>query len=45
MVMQWIQDQGKWYWLKSDCRMACNETLHIKNVECSFDSHGAWIEK
>lgn len=39
----WIQDKGKWYWLKSDCRMACNETLHINGKEYSFNDKGEWI--
>jgi len=39
----WIQDQGKWYWLKSDCRMACNETLHINGKEYSFNDKGEMI--
>lgn len=39
----WIQDQGHWYWLKSDCRMACNETLHINGKEYSFNKRGEMI--
>lgn len=39
----WIQDQGKWYWLKSDCRIACNETLNINGKEYSFNKRGEMI--
>lgn len=41
--LKWIQDKGKWYWLKSDCRMACNETLHITGKEYSFNDKGEMI--
>lgn len=39
----WIQDKEKWYWLKADCRMACNETLHINGKEYSFNDKGEMI--
>jgi len=39
----WIQDKDKWYWLKSDCRMAQSETLHINGKEYSFNDKGEMI--
>jgi len=39
----WEKYKEKWYWLKSDCRMACNETLHINGKEYSFNDKGEMI--
>lgn len=41
----WLQDGGKWYWLKDNCMMAKNEWLHIDGKEYQFDEHGAMVEK
>lgn len=40
----WIFWKKKWYRLKNDGSMACNETIVIGNKSQSFDSTGAWIE-
>lgn len=39
----WLKDKGKWYWLKEDCSMACNEWLEINNKWYRFNSEGAML--
>lgn len=37
----WIQDGGKWYWLKNDCKMARSIWLWIDGECYCFDKSGA----
>ena len=36
----WLEEQGKWYYLKSNCAMAKSEWLWIDGECCCFDEHG-----
>jgi len=41
---EWIQDQGKWYYLNTDGIMLAGTTQTIDGTEYSFDGSGRWIE-
>ena len=36
----WLEEQGKWYYLKSNCAMAKSEWLWIDSECYCFDEHG-----
>lgn len=40
---KWVETDGKKYYLKSDGKMAANETLTIENKEYAFNASGALI--
>lgn len=40
MQTGWLNDNGKWYYLKSSGEMACNEILQIDGKKYHFDTSG-----